>query len=102
MKRKIVTLCGSTRFKDYFMEYNRLFTMEGAVVLMPGVFGHMGDPVNEKEKQALDELHRDKIKMSDAIFVVNINHYIGDSTRNEIEYAKSLNKPILYAEEGEI
>ena len=46
----------------------------------------------------LDGMHRQKIDMSDAIFVINVNGYIGESTKNEIEYAKSKNKEILYLE----
>ena len=40
--------------------------------------------------------HKEKIKLADAILVVNVNGYIGNSTKSEIEFAKSLNKEILY------
>ena len=48
----------------------------------------------------LGKMHKEKIKISDAIFVVNVNGYIGESTKSEIEYAKSQNKEILYLEEN--
>lgn len=44
----------------------------------------------------LDKMHRERIKMSNAILVVNVNGYIGDSTKSAIEFAKSLNKEIIY------
>jgi hypothetical protein len=47
----------------------------------------------------LDEIHKRKIDLSDAIFVINKNGYIGNSTMSEIEYAKSKNKWVLYLEE---
>ena len=46
----------------------------------------------------MGELHFQKIEMSDAIFVVNVDGYIGESTRKEIEYAKSLDKEVMYLE----
>jgi len=66
---------------------------------MPGVFGH-ADNINWSfgEKKNLDELHREKIRMSNAIFVLNYEGYIGDSTKSEIEFAKYLNMPIYYYE----
>ena len=54
------------------------------------------DAYTEEEVIMLDKMHKEKIKLSDAILVVNVNNYIGTSTKSEIEYAKSLNKEILY------
>ena len=44
----------------------------------------------------LDKMHKERIKMSDAILVVNVDDYIGNSMKKEIEFAKSLNKEIIY------
>ena len=44
----------------------------------------------------MKEAHFKRIKLSDAILVVNINNYIGDSTKLEIDYAKKLGKEIIY------
>lgn len=94
---QVITLCGSTRFKDYFEQINENLTYAGYVVLMPGVFGHLSayKPTPE-EKANLDVLHLKKIDMSDAIYVINVDGYIGDSTRNEIKYAAEQGKDILY------
>jgi hypothetical protein len=96
----IITLCGSTRFKDEFMEAQKELTLEGHIVISVGCFGHSDpDPRIEASKDMLDAMHLRKIDMADAIYVVNVNGYIGNSTRREIEYAESLGKVILFHEE---
>lgn len=94
-----VCLCGSTKFKEDFIYWAKWFTLEGCIVTMPMIFGHSGDNISIIQKQHLDELHKAKIRQADLIFVLNKNSYIGESTKNEIKYAKSLNKKILYLED---
>ena len=95
---QVVTLCGSTRFKNEFMEVQKQLTLEGNIVISVGLFGHSGDSavwenMDEgtltKTKEMLDDMHKRKIDMADEIFVINVNGYIGDSTRSEIEYEKA-------------
>ncbi len=96
---RIVCLCGSTRFKAEFEQANRDLTLAGRIVIAPGVFGHAdGITLTPTEKAELDRLHLHKIAMSDAVFVVNPGGYIGDSTRNEITYAKRIGVPVRYLE----
>ena len=105
---KVVTLCGSTRFKDEFMEAQKRLTLDGCIVISVGLFGHSGD--NEvwenmdegtltKTKEMLDDMHKRKIDMADEIFVINVGGYIGTSTKSEIEYAKATGKPVRYLED---
>ena len=96
----VVTLCGSTRFKDDFMEAQKRLTLEGNIVISVGLFGHSGDDevLTEGVKEMLDDMHKRKIDMADEIFVINVGGYIGSSTRSEIEYAKAHNKPVRYLE----
>lgn len=100
-KHKVITLCGSTRFKDEFIEAQRQLTLDGHIVISVGLFGHSGDTITEEQKKELDELHKSKIEMSDAIYVINKNGYIGESTQSEIEWAEELGKEIIYMEEKE-
>lgn len=97
---KIVTLCGSTRFKNEFMEIQKRLTLEGNIVISVGLFGHSGDDEVwiDGTKEMLDDMHKRKIDMADEIFVVNVDGYIGSSTKSEIEYAKSKGLPIRYYE----
>ena len=105
---KVVTLCGSTRFKDAFMQAQKKLTLEGNIVISVGLFGHSGDSevwegMSEdtltQTKLMLDDMHKRKIDMADEIFVINVGGYIGSSTRSEIEYAYAAGKPVRYLEE---
>ena len=99
-KYKVITLCGSTRFKDAFMETQKRLTLEGNIVISVGLFGHSGDEDvwAPGTKEMLDDMHRAKIDMADEIFVINVGGYIGSSTRAEIEYAQKNGKHVLYLE----
>lgn len=93
-----VCLCGSTKFKDKFIEVARDLTLKGYIVTMPMVFVHSGDEVSEWDKQFLDEVHKAKIAECDLVYVINCNKYIGNSTKSEIEWAIQLGKKIEYLE----
>lgn len=97
---KVITLCGSTRFKDAFLETQKRLTLEGNIVISVGLFGHSGDDEvwQEGTKEMLDNMHKRKIDMSDGIFVINVGGYIGDSTRSEIDYAIRNGKTVEYLE----
>ena len=98
-KYKIITLCGSIKFKDEFLKVQEELTLKGNIVLTPNFFDRIKkENIDDKTKEMLDEMHKQKIDMSDAIFVINQNGYIGDSTKSEIEYAKAQNKEIIYLE----
>lgn len=99
-KYPVVTLCGSTRFKEQFLEAQKRLTLEGNIVISVGLFGHSGDQEvwTEGTKAMLDDMHKRKIDMADSIYVINVGGYIGDSTRSEIEYAKKSGKVIQYLE----
>ena len=97
---KVITLCGSTRYKDAFMEAQKRLTLEGNIVISVGLFGHSGDDEvwTEGTKEMMDDMHKRKIDMADEIFVINVDGYIGSSTRSEIEYATAIGKKVLYLE----
>ena len=98
----IVCLCGSTRFMQAFFDAGWKFTLEGKIVLSVGVCKHAehhgGEALGQKIANKLDELHLRKIDLADSVFVLNVDGYIGESTRKEIEYAKSKDRPIAYLE----
>ena len=96
MKQIIVCVFGSTKFKEDFLKYNKFFTLNNAIVLMPGVFGHSGDHITDEQKKELDILHKHKIAKSDLVFIIDKNGYIGPSTREEIGFAKALGIEIAY------
>lgn len=94
----IIALCGSTRFRDEFAAANRDLTLAGAIVVAPGVFAHSGDTMTDEEKARLDDLHKRKIDLADEVLIVSDESgYYGDSTRNEIAYARQVGKPVRFA-----
>ena len=104
----VVTLCGSTRFKDAFYEAQKRLTLDGRIVISVGLFGHSGDAevwenMDEgtltRTKEMLDDMHKRKIDLADEIYVINVGGYIGESTRSEIAYSKAHGKPVRYLEE---
>ena len=103
-KYKVITLCGSTRFKDAFMKAQKRLTLEGNIVISVGLFGHSGDDevwegMSEdtltKTKEMLDDMHKRKIDMADEIFVINVDGYIGSSTRYNGPRVKTTSKKIM-------
>lgn len=102
-KYPIVTLCGSTRFKDEFMRAQKELTLRGCIVISVGLFGHSGDKevwegMDEnaltETKYMLDDMHKSKIDLADYIYVINPGGYIGSSTWSEICYATMTDKQV--------
>ncbi|MFF0560799.1 hypothetical protein [Streptomyces sp. NPDC004266] len=97
---RIVVICGSTRFMTEMAEADVRETEAGKIVVKPGCdmktpHALWSDPVEaEALKVRLDDLHRAKIRLGDEVLVVG--DYIGDSTRAEIAYARSLGKPVRF------
>ena len=98
---KIVTLCGSTRFKEQYIEVQKRLTLDGCIVISVGLFGHSGDEEVWKPgtKEMLDDMHLRKIDLADEIYVINVGGYIGESTCREITYAEKTGKKVNYLEE---
>lgn len=96
----VVTICGSTRFRDQIAVANRELTLAGNIVLAPGVFAHAGDAMTEADKQRLDALHLTKIDLACWVLIVNPGGYIGESTRREIDHAHRVGKAVHYLHEA--
>ena len=93
---KIVTLCGSLKFQKEMMTIAEKMALEGYCILTPVYQILENVERTEKQLMKLKEEHFKRIELSDAILVVNVNEYIGNSTNLEIEYAKKLGKEIIY------
>ncbi len=93
---KTLTICGSMRFTNemksiaYYLETEKNYNVLQCVYLPNDVI-----PTDE-ELTILEAAHYHKIDLSDGIYVVNIDGYIGNSVRKEIEYAKKRNKEVIY------
>ena len=97
MNTKRITLCGSSKYKTHFDLINKQLSLEGHIVYSVAYFGHIDKiPPTDEEKETLDKVHKSKIDNSDAILVIDVDGYIGDSTKSEIQYAKSIGKTVHY------
>jgi len=95
---RIVTLCGSTRFREHFDALNEMFSMNGDLVFSCGVWdGSMSSEIRDM----LNSVHKEKIRLSDVVFVINVGGYISESVKSDIKYAKKLGKEINYLEKLE-
>jgi histidinol phosphatase-like enzyme len=108
-KPEIIFLCGSTRFANHHAIMKWELEKQGKIVLMINYLPHWYAKAKrwrdhhhfeEKSgmKEMLDELHLRKIDLADRVMIINVDGYIGESTRNEIEYAEKQGKPVEYLE----
>lgn len=96
---KVITICGSSKLKDAIMGATQRLTLKGYIVINHGFFHHRDMvPITDEQKRDLDELMFRKIDISDAIHVVNINSYMGTTTKRAVQYAKDHGKGITYEE----
>ncbi|MFE7061773.1 DUF4406 domain-containing protein [Sutcliffiella sp. NPDC057660] len=94
---KIITLCGSTKFKKQFREAEASLTLQGHIVISLGFFEQSeGIKITMEQEKLFEDMHYKKIDMSDEIFVIDVDGYIGKSTNKEIEYAQKTGKLIQY------
>lgn len=93
---KVITLCGSTKFKEHFQKVEETLTLKGMIVISLGFFANEECGISHEQELLFEEMHKRKIDMADEILVVNVNGYIGASTSKEIEYAKKHGKKIRY------
>lgn len=94
---KTITICGSYKFRQQMIEIAEKLTLEGNCVLVPNELTRPNkESYSQSEVLLFNKMHKEKIKLSDAILVVDIDGYIGKSTNGEIEFAKALGKKIIY------
>ena len=96
---KVITICGSLKFEKDIKYWAEKLTFEGNCVLsiIYPISTDLGVYTPE-QRRFFAEAHYKRIDLSDALFVVNKNGYIGDSTQKEIEYAKARGKEVIFLE----
>lgn len=93
---KIITVCGSYKYIKEIKEVAEKLALEGNCVITPIDITRPKDKYTKEEILQLGKMHKEKIKISDAIFVVNVDGYIGNNTKSEIDLAQELGKEIMY------
>lgn len=95
---KIITICGSLKFQKEMMIVAEKLALKGNCVLTP-VYPILENlKMTDEQLGKLKEAHFKRIELSDSIYVINKDNYIGKSTKLEIEYAQKLGKEIMYLE----
>lgn len=98
MDIKVITICGSMRYSKEMMKIAEELELKEGYAVIQCVYNVDGQKYEGIDASILDKIHRKKIDISDAIYVVNINGYIGESTKKEIEYANNNGKEVIYHE----
>ena len=92
---KVITVCGSMKFKEEMVKVAHEFALKGNCVLFP-LMELSKEKITKKEILYLKEAHFKRIELSDIVIVVNKDNYIGESTKDEIDYAINLGKEVIY------
>jgi hypothetical protein len=93
----VITLCGSMRFREEFERLDAELTLAGHVVLTPTALSPSTE-LTPEERARLGRVHLQKVGMADEVLVLNVGGYVGESTRREIEHARSRGIPVSFLE----
>ena len=93
---KTYTLCGSMRFEKEMQEVAYYLETQKEYNILQCIYTVVGTQPTAEELQALELAHYKKIDISDGIYVLNIDGYVGESVRKEIDYAKRHGKEVIY------
>ena len=93
---KVVTICGSMRFEDQMKRIAFELETKKEMCVIQCVYDVDNKTLSEKDIESLNNTHMKKIEISDAIYVVDIDGYVGEQVQKEIEYAKVLGKEVIY------
>jgi|LSQX01.1.fsa_nt_gb hypothetical protein len=93
---KVITICGSMRFDSEMKEIAKVLEIENNFCVLQCIYNEGNKPFDSETVKKLALAHYKKIDLSDAIYVVNIDGYIGESVKEEIQYALSKNLEIIY------
>ena len=97
MKPKVVAIIGSSKFKDQQLGVAQRLTLHGNIVLVTGFWHHRDMvPITDEQKERIDRLTLAKIDLAEQVHVVNVNGYVGESTKRQIAYANETLKPVHY------
>lgn len=94
-KYKVITLCGSTRFKEDFIKTQKLLTLDGYIVITVGLFKEDLKSIENSEniKEMLDDMHKRKIDMADEIYVINVEDILVLALNQKLSMLYPLEKP---------
>ncbi len=92
---KIVTICGSMKYEKQMQRIAFELETKHNCNVLQCIYGLKKDELTPQELSFLKQAQFERIDISDAIYVVDIDGYIGDSTKKEINYAEQNGKEII-------
>lgn len=95
---KVVTICGSMKFEDEMIKVATDLEIKYGWCVLQCVYNFNNISLSKNDMDKIKKAHYKRISISDAIYVLNINGYIGQAVTDEIIFAKKLNKQIIYHE----
>ena len=93
---KTVTICGSMRFSEEMKKIALELEIYHGLNVLQCVYNPQNIDISNTQKAALSNAHFKKIDLSDAIYVVDIDGYIGESVKQEIAYARANGKEVIF------
>lgn len=93
---KTVTICGSMKFEKEMKEIAFDLETKHNMCVLQCVYNEEKSELSENEIAALNSAHFKKIELSDAIYVVNLNGYIGEQVKKEIGFAQTHGKEVIF------
>ena len=93
---KTITICGSMKFAEEMKQIAWRLEVEKGFNVLQCIYNEKDEPITDEVQKHLVAAHYKKIDISDAIYIVDINGYIGTSVANEISYAKGKGKEIIF------
>lgn len=93
---KVVTICGSMKFVDKMIKTAFELEREYGWCVLQCVYDFDKTYITQEEIEKIKLAHYKRIEISDAIYVLNIDGYIGESVKNEINFARQHNIEVIY------
>ncbi len=93
---RTVTICGSMKFETEMQRIAFLLETKHDMNVLQCVYNIDNLDITPMEQVALENAHYRKIELSDAIYVVDIQGYIGNQVSKEIAFAKSKGKEVVF------
>lgn len=93
---KTITICGSMKFAEKMKQIAWRLEVEKGFNVLQCIYNEQNDPITKEAQKHLATAHYRKIDICDAIYIVDIDGYIGSSVADEILYAKEKGKELIF------
>ncbi|MEA4971176.1 MAG: hypothetical protein VB051_11745 [Candidatus Pelethousia sp.] len=96
---KTITICGSMKFAEKMKQIAWRLEVDKGFNVLQCIYNEQNEPITDEAQERLVAAHYRKIDIGDAVYIVDIDGYIGPSVANEILYAKENGKELIFHSE---